>query len=215
MAPSSTTVVIIDSGICNLFNVQRAFESIGAQVTISRSKKDILGAERIVLPGVGAFGPGMESLSQHDLIEPIAAFVKSGKPLLGICLGMQMLMTTSEELGVWKGLDLVKGRVRMFQKPESSDTKFKIPQIGWNVIEKSESKGTILNGLGEKPYVYFVHSFVVEPEDPRHVLGATTYGRNRFCSVLRKDNISACQFHPERSGPIGLKVLQNFLKEPS
>lgn len=212
-------VVIIDSGICNLFNVKGTFESLQATVVISRSPEAIRNAERAVLPGVGAFGAGMQSLAQYDLVEPIRSFAKSGKPLLGICLGMQMLLSVSQELGVWDGLGLIPGRVRAFQKPTPSGPSFKIPQIGWNRIERPNGGSkdpwaeTLLHGLDEKPFLYFVHSFIAIPEDPRHLLAYTEYGQDRFASVVKRDNISGCQFHPERSGATGLGILQNFLKE--
>lgn len=215
------SVVIIDSGICNLFNVRGAFESLNANVIVTRSKSDILSARRVVLPGVGAFGAGMQSLEQCDLVDTIKNFVKSGKPILGICLGMQMLMSRSEEHGVWDGLGLIKGVVRSFQKPDAGGIQFKIPQIGWNFIERNErffppkdyKDGTVLDGLDPKPYMYFVHSYVVEPADERHCLTYTYYGKDKFCSVVKKNNVSGCQFHPERSGNVGLRILQNFLDE--
>ena len=135
----SEGVTIIDSGICNLFNVRRAFEWIGTKVTITRSKKDILEAPRVVLPGVGAFGAAMQSLEQFDLIDTIKSYAKSGKPLLGICLGMQLLMTQSEELGIWEGLHLVRGRVRIFKPTQVNGLKYKIPQIGWNFLARRKS----------------------------------------------------------------------------
>lgn len=213
-----SNITIIDSDICNLFNVTAAFTSLGCKVLVTRSPREISKADKLVLPGVGAFGPGMRSLSRYDLIEPICTFAKSGKPLLGICLGMQMLASVSEELGQWEGLDLIRGRIRMFQKPDEGGPLFKIPQIGWNLVhrppaEKNSWHGTVLQDIGDRPYVYFVHSFVMEPEEKHHILGITTYGKDTFCSVVKKDNISGCQFHPERSGPVGMRILQNFLKE--
>lgn len=207
-------VVIIDSGICNLFNIRRAFRSLGAEVLITRSKKDIEGASRLVLPGVGAFGAGMKSLNGLDLADSIRTFVKSGKPFLGVCLGMQMLLSHSEELGSWEGLDIIKGKVRVLSSPTPGQAPYKIPEIGWNCLEPNGKWGqTILSDLGEKPYFYFVHSYVVEPDNASDVLAYTVYGRDRFCSVLKRDNVSACQFHPERSGEVGLKLLRNFLGE--
>lgn len=208
------SIVIIDSGICNLFNIRRAFRSLGAEVLITRSEKDIEGASRLVLPGVGAFGAGMKSLHGHNLIEPIRAHVNSGKPFLGICLGMQMLLSHSEEYGLWDGLNIIQGRVRMFTSPVPGSSSHKIPQIGWNCLEPNGSWGqTLLNGLGEKPYFYFVHSFIVVPDNPADCLAFTMYGRDRYCSFLKRENITACQFHPERSGEVGLKLLRNFLSE--
>lgn len=213
-------VVIVDSGICNLFNVRRAFERLGAEVVISRSSKDINEATRVVLPGVGAFGAAMTGLEQEKLIDPIRQYANSGKPLMGICLGMQLLMSHSEEYGSWEGLNLIEGNVRILKSPEEGGAKFKIPEIGWNVLEENPElypagktwEGTALQGLGQNPYMYFVHSFVVVPESPKDILAYTRYGRDHYCSVVHRDNVTGCQFHPERSGEAGLKILENFLK---
>lgn len=211
-------VVIIDSGICNLFNVRRAFGTVGAEIAITREKKDILEASAVVLPGVGAFGPGMDALEQHDLIDSIHRFVKSGKPLLGICLGMQMLLTESEEHGRWKGLGVIPGRVRVLQQPLAGQPPFKIPHIGWSPLEPVETAdptlawdGTLLHDVEPTSYMYFVHSYVADPEDARCCLAVTSYGSDRFCSVIKWENVSACQFHPERSGEAGLRILHNFV----
>lgn len=211
-------VVIIDSGICNLFNVRRAFGTIGAEITITRQKQDILDASAVVLPGVGAFGSGMEALDRHDLIDSIHRFVNSGKPVLGICLGMQMLLTESEEHGRWKGLGVIPGRVRLLQPPLPGQPPFKIPHIGWSAIEPVETAdpasawdGTILHNVQPASYMYFVHSYVADPEDARCCLARTPYGSERFCSVISWENVSACQFHPERSGEAGLRILQRFV----
>lgn len=209
-----SSVTIIDSGICNLFNVKRAFESIGAEVVITRSKEVIMEAQRVVLPGVGAFRQGMQSLNQYGLAETLQAFAKSGRPLFGICLGMQKLMSYSEEFGMWNGLGIIEGRVRRFCEPSSQVQSYKIPQIGWNTLEEAFAwDKTVLDGIGKKPYVYFVHSYIVEPVDKKHCLAYTNYGQDKFCSVIKRDNVSGCQFHPERSGEAGLKILRNFLAE--
>ena len=207
-------VVIIDSGICNLFNVQRAFATVGADITVTCQKADILGASSVVLPGVGAFGPGMHALEQHDLVDALHRFVKSGKPLLGICLGMQMLMTESEEHGRWSGLGLIRGRVRALRQPPPGGPVYKIPHIGWSAIEPPAARtweGTVLDGVASGSYMYFVHSYVVDPEDTQCCLAQTSYGVDRFCSVINHESVSACQFHPERSGDAGLRLLRQFV----
>ncbi len=208
-------VVIIDVGVSNLFNVRRGFEKAGAQVHITTDPKEIMDAPRVVLPGVGAFGAAVQVLERHDLFGTIRNYAKTGKPLLGICLGMQLLLTESEELGQWKGLDIIPGKVLRLDSPKDPLNTFKIPEIGWNALEpdKLPWRGTILDDLSEKSYVYFVHSFHCVPTDTSHILGVTSYGHNRFCSVIKKDNVSGCQFHPERSGTVGLKILKNFLKQ--
>jgi len=211
--------VIVDVGVCNIFNISRAVKSLGVDTIITRSPREIEEAQYLILPGVGAFGAAMQSLNEGDLISPIQKFAKSGKPILGICLGMQLLMTHSEELGSWQGLDLIEGKVVQLTNPDPQGPFYKVPQMGWNTIEPPDSnstkdiwKGTILDDLGPEPFFYFVHSLVVQPESENNVLALTNYGNNYFCSVIKQDNISACQFHLERSADVGLKILSNFLK---
>ncbi len=221
------SVVIVDYGLGNLFSVERAMRYIGANVKISDKPEEIQEAERLVLPGVGAFGDGIKGLQEKGLIEPIKEFVKSGKPLLGICLGMQLLTTEGEEFGIHKGLDIVEGRVMRLKPPKPDGSSYKIPHVGWNRLlfpqnrenygqvsdhlEQSFWQGTILENHHEGVFVYFVHSYVVVPEDPSDILAETVYGNNIFCSVLHKENIFACQFHPERSGEVGLEIYRQFV----
>ena len=216
-------VIVIDVGISNLFNVKRAFESIGANVIITDAKDEILNASKLVLPGVGAFGAGIKNLKQKNLIQPIRDYAKSGKPLFGICLGMQMLFSQSEEHGFWEGLGIIPGKVRAFQPPVADgEVGFKIPQMGWNYIKRNPElqssintdswENTALQGLGDDPYMYFVHSYVGVPDSVADCLAYTFYGHDRFCSVVQRDNVTGCQFHPERSGEIGIRILENFLK---
>lgn len=207
-----TDVVIIDYGVGNLFNVQRAFSLIGARSVISSNPKDILSARRLLLPGVGAFESGMRHLHEYALVEAIRERASDGCPVLGICLGMQLLMSRSEEGGAHQGLDLIKGQVRRFQNPTNSGFFYKIPQIGWNALQQvSHPQEVFLEGIGEDPYVYFVHSYCVYPEDTSVWLASTDYGRDQFCSVLAKGKLFGCQFHPERSGEQGLRILKNFI----
>jgi glutamine amidotransferase len=201
-------VVIIDYGMGNLFSVKLACERIGLDVEISNDKSDVENASGLILPGVGAFGDAMKTLEELDLINPIKEFINSGKPFLGVCLGLQLLMSESEEFGLHKGLDIIKGKV--IKIPGSKD---KVPQVGWNKILKPETRkdwdDTPLKGLKEE-YVYFVHSFYVAPEDKNVIATETEYAGLKYCSSLQKGNVFACQFHPEKSGESGLLIYKNF-----
>lgn len=212
-------IVIIDIGVSNLFSVKRAFEVVGANVVISNSKQEILNASKLILPGVGAFKTGIGNLEKMDLVETISKFAGTGRSLLGICLGMQLLLTDSEENGLWKGLDLIKGNVKKMIMPKSSEQGYKIPQIGWNCLKSNKNtfgsdehwNSSILNNIGSEPYVYFVHSYCAYPENVKDCLAYTHYGFDHFCSVIQRENVMGCQFHPERSGSVGLKILKNFI----
>lgn len=202
-------IQIVDYGTGNLRSVQKAFEWLGHPAILTRNPADIKNAERLVLPGVGAFGAAMANLKQYGLIEPVKDFIYSGRPFLGICLGMQLLLTESEEQGQHFGLDIIQGRaVRFFDRPEKSKN-FKVPHIGWNTIKKVRNC-PILDEVPDGANVYFVHSYYVEPQ-PEAVSAITDYGIE-FCSVIQSGNIFATQFHPEKSGKIGLKILDNFAK---
>ena len=216
---SGTSVVIVDYGLGNLFSVERALNHVGAGETkISYEKRDIENADRIVLPGVGAFGDGMTNLRDRGLVVAIQDFAKSGRPLLGVCLGMQLIMSQSEEFGLHDGLDLVSGNVRRFESDPSG--RFKIPHIGWNELEKSNGyskrsvawEKTALDNIDEGASMYFNHSYIVMPDDKSVSLATTSYGNDRYCSVLKKDNITGAQFHPELSGEDGLKIYRNFVQ---
>lgn len=197
-------IAIIDYGMGNLRSVEKAFEKIGAKALVTRDIVKIDEAQAIVLPGVGAFKDCMDNLEKFDLIPVLKGSIRSGKPFLGICLGLQLLFSYSEEGLGREGLDLLKGRVKRFQ----SD--LKIPQMGWNQISiKKESP--LLKGVKDDAYLYFVHSYYVEPEEKDVILTQTFYGVN-FVSSIEKGNIFATQFHPEKSQDIGLKILENFSK---
>lgn len=202
-------IAIIDYGMGNLRSVQKAFERIGHIAVVTRDKKVINDAEKIVLPGVGAFPDCMKNLDDLGLIDPIIKGVEAGKPFLGICLGLQVLFTESEEFGTHKGLDIIKGRVIKFPEGLSSNgTRLKIPHMGWNEI-RMKKKTPVLDGIPEGSYLYFVHSYYVVPEDKEVIATTTDYGVE-FVSSIWKDNIFACQFHPEKSQQAGLKILENF-----
>ncbi len=214
---TNPVVVIIDYGMGNLFSIERAIKHVGGVPVISAEPSVITSAERLILPGVGAFGKGIENLTERGLVGPIKEAVASGKTLLGICLGMQLLMTEGEEFGVHAGLDMVKGMVRRFTEPNSDGPYFKIPHVGWDKLNLPASskgnpwEGTIFNGLREEVFVYFVHSYIVVPDSPSDILAETVYGNDRFCSALRQDNLYGCQFHPELSGEVGLQIIRDFL----
>lgn len=214
-------VTIIDYGMGNLFNVVRAFEHLGCTLNITNDYNRIMKSDRLLLPGVGAFEDGISNLKDNDLDNVIKEFCQTGRPLFGICLGMQLLMTYSEENGIHDGLDIIKGKVIRFSDTNADSNNYKIPQMGWNALQppnKIENgtrnifwKDSILNNLEETPYMYFVHSYFVVLEDNKISLAETAYGKDLFCSVFQKDQIIGCQFHPERSGEEGLKIIRNFL----
>jgi len=199
-------IVIIDYGMGNLRNVQKGFEKVGFEATLTRNKKEIGRASAIVLPGVGAFRDCMENLKKYGLIEPLLQSIEKGKPYLGICLGLQILFSESEEFGSHKGLNLIRGNVVKF-KP---DPEHKVPHMGWNTIEK-EKEVPMLQGVGSGDFFYFVHSYYVVPEEAQWISTFTTYGKS-FVSSIWKENLFATQFHPEKSQEKGLRILENFVK---
>ena len=197
--------MLVDYGMGNLRSVQKAFELNGARPKISSSVRDVEKAGKIVLPGVGAFTHAMQELKKKKLITPLKEKIKSGTPYLGLCLGLQLLFSRSEEGGRVKGFDIIGGPVKRFRGD------LKIPHMGWNTVKLKKRNCPIFKGVEDENYFYFVHSYFGVPEDPAWTLGVTRYGRN-FCSALWKDNIFATQFHPEKSQQIGLKVIKNFIE---
>ncbi len=200
---------IVDYGMGNLRSVQKALERVGCQAVLTQNPDEILNAEKLILPGVGAFGAAMTNLERLGLIEPIRQFIRSGKPFLGICLGMQLLLSESEEQGQFRGLDVIPGKVVKFSKSCNcgSANGLKIPHMGWNTLRKT-SDCPLLNGIPDNTSVYFVHSFY--PEPPKETIAATTNYGTEFCSIIHRDNVYAVQFHPEKSGAVGLRMLENF-----
>lgn len=188
----------------NLRSVQKAFEKIGAEAVITRDPQAIREADRVVLPGVGAFGNCMANLKKYKLIDPIRESIEAKKPFLGICLGLQLLFEEGEEFGTHPGLGVLKGKVVRFKLPK----KFKIPHMGWNRITKKK-KGIILSDIEDGTYFYFVHSYHVIPEESDIVATKTNYGKD-FVSAVAKGTLFACQFHPEKSQKAGLALLKNF-----
>ncbi len=206
-------VIIVDYKLGNLFSVNQALINIGLDVKISFNPADIEQADALVLPGVGAFKDAMQNLTNLDLKEPIKKFIKSGKPFLGICLGLQLLFTESEEFGSSEGLDVISGKVKRFANRTNSGELQKVPQISWNSISKASKTGwqnTPLMHLDDEEDVYFVHSFYVDPADEKIVLSKTTYGDLTYVSSILKGNIFACQFHPEKSAEEGLKIYRTW-----
>ena len=204
------SVSIIDYGMGNLRSVQKAVEKTGCRADIVTSARAVADANAIVLPGVGAFRKCFENLDRLGLIDPIISAIRSGKPFLGICLGLQILLSESEEFGSCPGLDVIKGRVVRFstEQRDAGGRLLKIPHMGWNSIN-AENAPPHLSGIADGTHFYFVHSYYVVPDDPSVIATTTAYG-NRFVSSIWKDNIFACQFHPEKSQAVGLRLLKNF-----
>ena len=198
-------IAIIDYGMGNLRSVSKAFEAVGHQAVVTRDARVIGNAGHVVLPGVGAFGDCMANVEQYGLVEPIKTAIQSGKPFLGICLGLQLLFTESEEFGPHRGLDIIPGKVRRFEGGQA----LKVPHMGWNQVHIQRTC-PLFDGIRDGSDWYFVHSYFVDPIDKQLAATMTTYGIP-FVSSVWKDNIVACQFHPEKSQAVGLRILKNFL----
>lgn len=212
MTDSLKKIVIVDYNLGNLFSVNQALTNIGLNVKISSKAEDIGSADAIVLPGVGAFSDAMNSLQGLNLINPLKEFASSGKPFLGICLGLQLLFSESEEFGITKGLGFVNGRVKRFSNNNRDGETRKVPQIAWNQIHKIKNnswENTPLNVIKEGEFMYFVHSFYVEPVESVG-LSQTNYEGQIYVSSIQKNNLFACQFHPEKSAQEGLKIYNSW-----
>ena len=199
-------IAIIDYGMGNLRSVQKGLERVGCKAQLTREPRQIVSARGVVLPGVGAFSACMENLRRFGLVEAIREVVLQKRPFLGICLGFQLLFTESEEFGPQKGLDLFPGKVVGF-RPQNG---LKVPHMGWNRIVK-ERESPFLQGITDGDYLYFVHSYYVTPADLSIVATTTTYGTS-FVSSIATDHLFACQFHPEKSQKVGLRILENFAR---
>jgi glutamine amidotransferase len=208
-------VTVVDYGMGNVGSVLRALSACGATPTLTGAPEEVASAPRLVLPGVGAFADGMEELRRRGLVEPIRSFARSRRPFLGICLGMQMMLSTGEEFGVVAGLGLIGGNVQAIPRNGRNGEPRKIPHIGWNRIVASGSaedwRGTILDGVGPDAAVYFVHSYAAVPDAPGHLLAHCDYDGCLIAAVVRSGSLYGCQFHPEKSGEVGLRILRNFL----
>jgi glutamine amidotransferase len=204
-------ITIIDYGMGNLRSVQKGFEKVGYSARVTSSPTDVERAEKLVLPGVGAFKDCMDNLRQGGFIDPILKHVETGRPFLGICLGLQLLFSESEEFGRHQGLGIIPGKVVRFPAGmREKGEELKVPHMGWNQIAICRP-APIFEGVENCASVYFVHSYYVVPDDPEIVATVTEYGVS-FCSSIWRDNVMATQFHPEKSQHVGLRILENFGK---
>lgn len=211
-------VAIVDYGLGNLFSVARACEHAGLHPVTTSDAHELSEVDAIILPGVGAFGSAMEALARLDLIAPLQDQSAAGTLLVGICLGMQLLMTESEEFGRHRGLGLIDGSVVRFREDVDAprSRRLKVPHVGWNRIHRPAARrseyweGSLLHRVQEGEYMYFVHSYYATPADAGVTLSLSNYAGIEFCSSVTRGNIFGCQFHPERSGPHGLKLYDNL-----
>ena len=220
MGQTDTSIAIVDYGLGNLYSVKNVCEHVGLQAFITSSRDELFSADAVVLPGVGAFGDAMENLRRLDLVGPLQEIASSVTPLIGICLGMQLLMSESYEFGKHRGLGIFEGPVVRFEHsigtygpPQDRATRpLKVPQIGWNRISRKEVswEGSLLSGLPDGVFMYYVHSFYVLPQNAEAIRAVSRYGDIEFCSSLTHRNVHAFQFHPERSGPNGLHIYRNL-----
>jgi imidazole glycerol-phosphate synthase subunit HisH len=210
MRNNSNKITIIDYGVSNICNIEKAAKLFSENVLVTNNPAEIENSSSIIFPGVGSFKSGMEELKKHGLIVPIKKFAETGKPILGICLGAQLLMSKGFEMGEAKGLNLIPGNVVPFPKLPSS---YKLPNIGWrSVYLNKKNNNPALRSFKISPEVYFVHSYVIIPDNPNNVLATTEYGGYKFCAIMGSNNIYGTQFHPERSGKFGLKLIEDFIK---
>ncbi|MCB8943249.1 MAG: imidazole glycerol phosphate synthase subunit HisH [Ardenticatenaceae bacterium] len=213
-----TKITMIDYGGSNLRSAQKAFEVVGADLWTTADPDIIRRADKLVLPGVGAFGAGMDAVRGLGLVEPIREAVQHGIPMLGICIGMQFLFDESEEMGCHKGLGLIPGQVVHFKtslqspvpSPQSPVPNLKVPHMGWNQLEHDGSH-FLLQGVEPGAYTYFVHSYHCVPADEDWIVARTEYGRP-FCAIVARENVYGIQFHPEKSHQVGLRIIQNFVE---
>jgi glutamine amidotransferase len=210
-------ITIIDYGSGNLHSISKALDRLGAETEVTDSIEKISEAEKLVLPGVGHFGDAMTELNKRNLVEPLRAYASSGRPFLGVCVGLQLFMESSDEAPEIEGLGLIKGNCEKFD-PSAG----KVPHMGWNKVTvrrrcpvlQVREPGTGEDPLQGAPYFYFVHSYYAAPEDPSVIAASTHYGGD-FCAVIQKDNLQATQFHPEKSQKAGLRLLSNFIAMPA
>ena len=199
-------IAVIDYDAGNLKSVEKALLSLGEKVLVTRDRQELLHADKVILPGVGHFGDAMEKLRSFGLVDVVKEIAQSGKPFLGICLGLQLLFERSEEAPGVEGLGILKGEI--LRIPD--DRGLKVPHIGWNSL-KLQNQGRLFRGLEEEPYVYFVHSYYLKAAEPQIVKAVTEYGV-RIDASVEQGNVFACQFHPEKSSRTGLAILNNFSK---
>lgn len=206
-------VTVVDYGSGNILSVSRSLEHCGGDVEITGDRQKIAAAERLVLPGVGAFGKAAEHIRNLGLSQSLLAFAETGRPFLGICVGMQLMLDYGEEFGRHDGLGMVPGRVRAIPNTASDGTPHPVPHIGWSAIRPGggEWNSSPMRDVESRDSVYFVHSFMAEPTAPEHVLALSDYNGRSITAAISRDNLIGCQFHPEKSGPVGLAILRNFL----
>ena len=211
MVQERKKIVIIDYKLGNLYSVKQACDTVGMNAIVSSSKEDVLNADALVLPGVGAFLEAMNNLQSLDLIEAIKSKVNSGTPIFGICLGLQLLFTKSEEFGSGNGLNLIPGVIKKFSK-KIDERVIKVPHISWNQVYKLNNlwKETPLKKLKNHEFMYFIHSYYVQPDNNDCILTNTNYDGIEFCSSVTKNNIFATQFHPEKSADKGISIYKNW-----
>lgn len=209
-------ITVLDYGLSNLLSVQRAFEHLGAQVTVTSDPAQVLAAEALVLPGVGAFRDGMAGLNKLGLAAPLRQKAAAGTPVLGICLGMQMLFDESEEFGLHKGLGLIPGRVVKIPDTDTEGAPLRVPQVGWNSLlpqnGAADFSGTLLADVQPEQEVYFVHGYEAKPALAEDFVAGTLYGGRTICAAARHGSVFGCQFHPEKSGRVGLSILSRFMQ---
>ena len=207
-------IAIIDLGMGNLFSIKQACTYVGLDAVVTHDHQELDQAQGLILPGVGAFGDAMKHLKEYDLIGFIKNFIQEGKPFLGVCLGMQLLMSESEEFGMNRGLDVIPGRVLRFSNKGQQNNNIKVPQVGWNQVFLTETgrdhPSDLWSGIEDGEYMYFVHSFYVSPDQPEVVALKTNYEGLDYCSGIIQKNIFATQFHPEKSAEKGLQIYQNW-----
>ncbi len=200
-------VIILDYGAGNLRSVARAVEHLGFTPDVSEDPRALDDADAVIMPGVGAAADTMRNLEEHNFSDPLREYIESGRPFLGVCMGLQALLTVSEEGGEHACLNVVEGRVRRFERLDD----MKIPHMGWNAVEQVREH-PVFAGIPDGSFFYFVHGYYPDPEDESIVIGRTDYGAP-FASVIARDNLIATQFHPEKSGKVGLQLYQNFLED--
>jgi glutamine amidotransferase len=205
-------IAVIDYGMGNLRSVAKALELVGAKAIVSDDPKRILAAQAVVFPGVGSFGPAMDNLKEKGLDETIKDAIFRGRSFLGLCLGFQLLLDLSYEEGKHEGLGILRGEVPKFKVPVKKSASLRIPHMGWNTVRATDAGENMFKGIPDNAYFYFVHSYYCAPMDMGVIAGKTSYGID-FCSAIVKNGIWACQFHPEKSGKNGIRLLRNFVQE--